>query len=152
MIELSHRITWPAAGTPEWAPHVERWYQLDAPAFAMADAYWKHRETLGQPPGWLLLASPGGSNFTDHQFMATETPSPAKFVHTLPNIRGVSLLQLMKWQGQVLCLQRDPDTISFALEEAARISKSEETLVWVAYARQEGPDWIAGFYRIGQTC
>ncbi len=145
-----HKLQWPASQTPAWADHAERWYQLDPAAFALADAYWTFRTELGEPPGWLLLASPGASNYTDAQFAASDSPSPAKFVHTLPNIRGVSLLQLMKWSGQVLCLQKDPGTVSFALTEAFRLAEFEDTTVWVATVRQVENDWTAAFYKVGR--
>lgn len=146
MTPLRHQISWPVTATPAWAGKVERWYQLDPAAYVLADAYWVFREQLQTPPAWLLLASPAASNFTDAQFAATTTPSPAKFVHTLPNVRGCSLLQLMNWTGQVLCLQKDPETVLFALEEAARIAEAEQAVVWVASSQQVGEDWMAEIY------
>jgi hypothetical protein len=144
-----HRVAWPATQPPEWASQVERWYQLDPAAYVLADTYWTHREHLREPPRWLLLASPAASNFTDHQF-ALSAPSPAKFVHTLPNIRGCSLLQLMNWNGQVLCLQRDPDTVLFALGEAYRLAEAEGQSIWVASARLSGNEWAAEIYTVGK--
>ena len=144
-----HKLQWPVTGTPAWAEKVERWYQLDPAAFALADAYWTFQSSLNEPPGWLILASPAASNFTDAQFAASETPSPAKFVHTLPSIRGVALLQLMKWSGQVLCLQKDPGTIAYALSEAFRLAEFEETTVWVATVSQLKNEWAAAFYKVG---
>jgi hypothetical protein len=144
-----HRSKWPAP-QPEWADKVERWYQLDPAAFVMADAYWTFRAQLKEPPHWLLLASPGASNFTDAQFATATSPSPAKFVHTLPNIRGCSLLQLMKWTGLVLCLQKDPGTILFALSEAFRLAETEEKAIWIASSHQVGEDWAAEIYTVGQ--
>lgn len=143
-----HELRFPVKDTPAWGAEVERWYQLDSASYVLADAYWKFREQLKTPPGWLILASPGASNHTDAQFAAAP-PSPAKFVHTLPNVRGVALLQLMRWPGQILCLQKDPDTVRFALEEAKQLAESEQTEVWVASAYALGPDkWCAEFYKV----
>jgi hypothetical protein len=123
-------IQYPAKAEPEWSSLVERWYQLDTPAYVLAETYWRLRTRLPQPPEWLLLSSPGASNLTDSQFAASAAPSPAKFVHTLPNIRSASLLQVMRWSGKVLCIQNDPYTIVSALTEAVHLLN-------------EGPTWIA---------
>jgi len=145
-----HSITWPLTSEPAWAGHVERWYQLDAASFVLADAYWNYKTYLKDPPNWLILASPGASNVTDAQFAAAPA-SPAKFVHTLPNVRGVALLQLMKWSGQVVCLQKDPGTVTFALGEALRLAETEDTRVWVASVYSNTiNEWTAEFYKVGR--
>ena len=117
---FSFAYDYPATAEPAWAPQVERWYQLDAAAFGLTELYWRERENLSSRPAAMFLASPGGSNFTDRQFAAGATPSPTKFVHTLPNIRSAALLQVMGWSGRVLCLQKDPETVLAALSEAVR--------------------------------
>jgi hypothetical protein len=127
----SEEIEYPAQKEPEWSAQVERWYQLDTPAYILTETYWRLRDKLPpQSPEWLLLASPGASNLTDAQFASTSAASPAKFVHTLPNIRSASLLQVMHWSGKVLCLQNDPSTIVAALTEASDLAS-------------EGPIWLA---------
>lgn len=110
---------YPVKTEPEWAPQVERWYQLDAAAYGVTELYYRNRKKLPLP-GRIFLASPGASNHTDRQF-AQGAPSPSKFVHTLPNIRSAPLLQVMKWSGRVFCIQKDPETITSALLEAANV-------------------------------
>lgn len=124
----SHPFSFPASQEPAWANRVERWYQLDAPAFGLTETYWHHREALRDPPAWIFLCSPRASNDTDAHFAQTTTPSPAKFVHTLPNIRSAPLLQVMNWSGPVLCIQKDPNTILTGLNEALEMNER----VWVA--------------------
>jgi hypothetical protein len=55
----------------------------------------------------------------------------------------------MKWTGQVLCLQKDPGTVLFALGEAFRLFESEEKSVWVASARETDSGWAAEIYTVG---
>lgn len=128
---LSYNFSFPLKTEPEWAQKVERWYQLDAPAMGLAEVYWRHRARLVDSPAWILLASPGASNSTDFQF-ATTAPSPAKFVHTLPNIRSAALLQLMNWSGPVLCIQKDPNTILAAMREGLSLAREIQAPVWIA--------------------
>ena len=124
---LSFRFTHPAEKEPAWKGTVERWYQLDAFAYGLAEAYtvWKRENAeLLSAPGMILLASPQASNQTDFQFAQSGAASPAKFVHTLPNVRCSSLCQVMEWSGPVLCLQKDPFTQVHALREAAAFVES----------------------------
>lgn len=132
-------MTLPTTVAPEWAEKVERWYQLDAAAFALSETYWRHRAALERHPQWLLLASPQGSNLTDVQF--AKGPSPARFVHTLPNVRGASLLQVMNWTGRVLCLQNDPATILTAIGEGMHLPGD----VWIAGMQPKGDREERGF-------
>jgi len=125
---------------------MERWSQLDEAAQNLCAAYWEKRSALGAPPDWIILASPGASNHTDRQFVTAAVPSPAKFVHTLPNVRGAALLQLMQWSGPVLCIQKDPETLETALSEAQALAKSESARVWVASTRCEKGVWSSEFY------
>ena len=113
-----HRPVFPATETPSWAPKVERWYQLDHPAYSMAHAYSVLASVVGPAPHLMILASPRASNDTDFAFASTGASSPSKFVHTLPNIRAVPLLQVMEWAGPLLCVQNDPSTVRSGLEQA----------------------------------
>ena len=127
----SHSFEFPRTETPEWGGKVERWYQLDAAAFALPETFWRHREKLTSRPEIIFLASPLASNLTDAQFVATTAPSPAKFVHTLPNIRGASLLAVMEWAGEVYCLQKDPETVITAISEGMHAVKSSGKEAWI---------------------
>jgi hypothetical protein len=126
-------IPYPAKETPAWAAKSDRWYQLDAPAYSLAQAFDLMKADLGVKPDFLILASPRASNLTDRDFAASGASSPSKFVHTLPNIRASSLLQVMEWAGPMLCVQNDPQTIVSALEEAFVLFEAEEALkrIWV---------------------
>lgn len=130
----------------KWQDRVERWNQLDEAARALCESYWSKREIIGRHPDWLLLASPGASNWTDAQFYNREVPSPSLFVHTLPNVRGAALLQVMQWHGPVLCIQKDPDTVATALNEGRRLAESENVRVWVATVTRVEGAWRAEFY------
>lgn len=130
---------------PEWSTQIERWYQLDGASFALADLFWSNRQTLSTRPAWMLLASPRASNEADLDF--AQNPSPAKFVHTLPNVRGAALIRLMGWNGPTLCLQKDPSTVVTALHEAMELSEQGE--VWVASAEHRRNQWIASLIRVG---
>lgn len=107
----------PAKEPPPWSGRVDRWYQLDAAAFGLCELAARERESAA-PPAFVFLASPGASNDTDFRFASGGASSPSKFVHTLPNVRGSALCQVLGWSGPTLCLQNDPRTIVTALEEA----------------------------------
>ena len=135
MTHQAHRIQipFPAKETPTWAPKSDRWYQLDQPGYSLPQAYSLLKEQLGPAPDMIVLASPQASNHTDRDFAAGGASSPSKFVHTLPNIRAVSLLQAMEWSGPLLCIQNDPATVETALEEAEieLAAKPELSRIWV---------------------
>lgn len=133
-VRITHQaftFEFPAKLEPEWKSKVERWYQLDAAAYGLAEAYWQWRMTLKNRPDFLIMASPSASNVTDLSFAQTGASSPQKFVHTLPNIRAASLCQVMEWAGPLLCLQNGEQTIFSALREAADLVSSELKVVWV---------------------
>ncbi len=130
----------------EWQNRVERSHQLDEAAQILCATWWEKRYSMGPLPDWLILASPSASNWTDAHFVRSEMPSPSKFVHTLPNVRGAALLQLMNWHGPVLCIQNDPHTVHTALLEATMLAVSEKARVWVASSWLEGASWRAEFY------
>lgn len=119
----------PAKEPPAWHQRVERWYQLDSAAFGLCEIYARSKLSEMARPEMLFLASPGGCSRTDIAFVRHGAAAPAKFVHTLPNVRGSVLLQLMNWQGPMLCIQEDPNTIESALVQASRMSK---------------PSWVVG--------
>ena len=133
MTEFSFEFRFPATSPPSWAEQVERWYQLDAFAYGLPEAYvhWQKQGLL--QPNVLILASPGGSNQTDYDFAQgfkkTGVGSPSKFVHTLPNSRSTALLQVMGWSGRLICIQNDPTTIASGLELAEDLAA--EGVIWV---------------------
>lgn len=126
----NHKIIWPPPKEPSWASRVERWYQLDAAAYSIAETFSILQDKISKKPSLLILASPLGSMETDFQFVRGNY-SPSKFVHTLPNIRSTSLLQLMGWQGPVLCFQNDPFTWLTALIEAIDLIGPNHQEIWV---------------------
>lgn len=142
-------IEYPATQEPEWSSKVERWYQLDTPAYVLTETFWRVRHELTERPEWLLLASLGASNLTDSQFASSASPSPAKFVHTLPNIRSASLLQVMQWSGKVLCLQKDPATLVTALEEGLALAREDKSPVWIAVVSGAGRQFTGHLLTLG---
>ncbi len=116
----------PPAAPPAWSRRVERWYQLDAPAYLLPAAFagWG----IESRPRSMILACAGASNATDHAFAAGGAASPAKFVHTLPNVRASALLAVMGWSGPVLTLQRGETQLAEAFREAA--AAKGECWVW----------------------
>lgn len=146
LTHFHYNFSFPAVKEPEWGPLVERWYQLDAPAFGVAQVYWQNRRHLATPPAWLFLCSPAASNGTDSVFALTAQPSPAKFVHTLPNIRSAALLQVMKWAGPVLCLQNDPDTILTGLSEGFALGEELGGPVWVVSVTEGAEGYAAHIF------
>ena len=135
----SYEFSYPTESEPKWSNIVERWYQLDAAAFGIADAlsFWK--DQLKTRPDLVILASPGGSNHTDGLFTQSGATSPSLFVHTLPNIRGSSFCQVMEWNGPVLCIQNDPTTRLTAIREALESFDEETQTVWIVGVTQTGP-------------
>jgi hypothetical protein len=127
----------PAKEEPHWKSMVDRWYQLDAYAYGLAQAYSVWKPTLDGPPSIMILASALASNETDLQFAKqlkeSGIASASKFVHTLPNIRCSSLCQVMNWNGPVLCFQKDPFTQVQALREALGLLESDPSRhsIWV---------------------
>jgi hypothetical protein len=133
-IAVFHQVysyQFPSVQEPQWSHQVERWYQLDAYAYGLAQAYSELRAQFSQPPHFVFLASPEGSNRTDSQFVRAQAASPSKFVHTLPNIRGSSLCQVMQWNGPILCVQQDPSTQIAALREAADLLSPSVHRIWI---------------------
>lgn len=141
-----HSFDFPLASEPEWAAKVERWYQLDAGSFALTETFWRHQQSLEILPKWMLLASPLASNVTDRQFVASGASSPAKFVHTLPNIRSASLLQVMGWTGPVLCLQNDPKTVLTGISEGMGLALSTKRPVWVLSVTGAGVNFTGSIF------
>ena len=135
-ISFAHRaleLEYPATSAPAWAAEVERWYQLDTCAYVLTAAYSAWKGELS-PPARIYLASTGASNRTDRAFAATGATSPTRFVHTLPNIRASSLLQVMDWNGPVFSLHRDPFTLGLALGEALHFTAENSAApAWVFY-------------------
>jgi 3-oxoacyl-(acyl-carrier-protein) synthase len=128
---LEWNFSFPVKTEPEWKEKVDRWYQLDAFSYGLAEFYSLHSEKLGPSPSMILLASPGASNDTDLQFVKTGASSPGKFVHTLPNIRGSALCQVMNWSGPLLCLEHDPRTHESAVQEAKHLLSPTRPVIWV---------------------
>jgi hypothetical protein len=136
-----HRFsfTFPAASEPSWSQKVERWYQLDAAAYGLVQGFSELRESLGSRPDMIVLASPRASNSTDRSFAVTGASSPSKFVHTLPNVRGAPLLQVMGWGGPVICVQDDPQTILNGIDQALGFLETDSRLhrIWVLSVQED---------------
>lgn len=147
LAHYSWEYKFPITMEPEWAGRVERWYQLDAPAYGLTEAYWRHRENLSIKPEWIFLASAGASNPTDAQFAQSPQASPAKFVHTLPNIRSAALLQVMNWSGPVLCVQAGARTLVSALAEALAVAGDKP--VWVLGLTYQESVWTSHIFVLG---
>ncbi len=116
--------TYPTKTTPAWGNIVERWYQLDAAAFVLAESYWFLKDQFLNMPDLIILGSFGASNLTDYHFaqsVLSDAPSAQKFVHSLPNVRSSSLCQVMRWHGPLLCIQYDPRSFEAAVSEARRL-------------------------------
>lgn len=133
-----YEYDFPAKQEPLWASQVERWYQLDAPAYGLAQAYWELCKPSLTPPEFLILASAGASNETDLAFVQGGATSPSKFVHTLPSVRGASLLQVMAWQGPLLCVQNDPQTWLTGCIEGVEWAQTESMQGWLWQTRKAG--------------
>src|SRR4051794_13717675 len=127
----SYNFWFPAQMEPLWSHQVERWYQLDAYSYGLAQAYFSWKGQLEDRPDFIILASPEASNRTDFLFAKTGGTSPSKFVHTLPNVRSSSLCQIIGWNGPLLCLQNDPYTLATGLREAADLLVSPFKRIWV---------------------
>ena len=126
-------ISYPTQEVPRWSHKVNRWNQIDALAFVVLEAYWELKEHL-PPPHQIILDSLHCSNETDWAFVRSNATSPTKFVHTLPNIRGASLVQVMDWQGPLTCFQSS--TPEDALESAKNYHS--QGITWlVTVTRQE---------------
>jgi hypothetical protein len=123
----------PSPATPAWSGSVERWYQMDAMSFGLAEGAARWQDV--PRPDLVLLASPGGSMETDTAFVRAGATSPSRFVHTLPNIRAVGFCQVLAWHGPVLCFQNDPTTCLTALREAGGWTKEYPT-IWVVGTRK----------------
>lgn len=121
-------FAFPNTELPVWHSQVERWYQMDAASYGLCELWSKSKDQA--PPGLIFLASPGGCNEMDLQFVKSGAASPAKFVYTLPSTRSSALLQLMNWQGPLFCVQNDPVTVTSALSEAASLLPHEKD-IWV---------------------
>ncbi|MBI3556414.1 MAG: hypothetical protein HY074_09145 [Deltaproteobacteria bacterium] len=143
--QLTHHrmsFSFPAQNEPVWAAKVDRWYQLDACAYGLSQAWWQLKESLGPRPAFLILASPGASNETDLAFARSGAISPSKFVHTLPNVRASALCQVMDWAGPMLCLQNGSRTLLGGIREGAGLLSPQWPRIWVMSMTSDG----AGHY------
>ncbi len=140
MKERRFLYDFPSVTEPEWAPRVERWYQLDALAYGLVESWWHWRD-LGTP-SLIVAASPGASNESDRRFLAA-APSAVRFVHTLPSVRVAPLCQVMQWTGPVVCIQDGDRTLATAVEEAALLVGPEYPRVWALGVWKDG-----GRYRV----
>jgi hypothetical protein len=144
-----HELSFPAKEPPSWSAKVERWYQLDAYAYLLPEAF--ARWELSSRPSSMLLACGGASNLTDHAFATSGAQSPTKFVHTLPNIRASSLLAVMGWEGTVFSLHRDPCTLAVSFSEAIRrASAGEECWVW-SVRPPASNRWVVDLFTFGSA-
>jgi 3-oxoacyl-(acyl-carrier-protein) synthase len=143
----AHPFSHPVKTAPAWASDVERWYQLDAFAFGMADA--AHAWSGDVRPDLVILASAGGSNMTDAEFATAGARSPALFVHSLPNVRSSAFCQVLKWHGPLFCLQSDPDTFEQATGEARRHFRATGETVWVLGVEIDDARSVVRRFRIG---
>lgn len=125
-----HEFNYPSKQIPAWNNLVDRWYQLDASSFGLADLYWTNKDVLANKPGMIILASDDGSLEADLQFI--KAFSPSKFVYTLPNVRSSALCQVMNWHCPVLCIQQASNSLEKAIVEATTWACSEHNSVWVS--------------------
>lgn len=116
-------IKHPQKEIPEWSRKVERWYQLDAHAFGLCQALSNHPT---KEFDWMVLASPEASTETDFHFAQSETSSPQKFVHTLPNVRASMALQAVGQKSELICMLNAPYTINDGIEEFMALSKEQK--------------------------
>ena len=109
-------FVFPPTEEPVWKSECERWQFLDEASFACAQTIFELR--LTPPPEIFYLCSPEGSNQTDLDFVIGNYMSPAKFVHTLPNVRVSSFFQVSKLKGEVLCFSNGVHSLAYGLNEA----------------------------------
>ena len=131
-------ISFPAVTKPVWSGKVDRWYQLDAAAYGLAQACFQWCQMGSEQPSFMVLASRGASNEADRAFVESGADSPAKSVHTLPSVRSSTVCQVMDWHGPMLCLQENPSTLCVALVEAVKIVCEDVPVVWVLSTWREG--------------
>ena len=110
-----HTVSFPPKTIPTWAERVQRWEQLDAAAFVVADAFASWDEPM---PDALVLANRSASNAADARFASTGAQSPSRFVTTLPSVSLSPLLQLTGWVGLVICVLDGAKTLDTAISEA----------------------------------
>ena len=137
-----HKLNWPPEKEPFWGKIVERWYQLDAAAYSLVETYSILEKNFAKKPFFLILASPLGSMETDFLFARSGASSPSKFVHTLSNIRGSSLMQVMDWQGPLICFQNDPITWLTGLNEAIDLSSDVNHEIWVIHFKKTNEEGV----------
>jgi len=103
---------------PKWREQVERWYQIDAPSYALCESYWQNRDFLKDLPQAVYINSPDCSFKTDQSFC--KTLSPSKFVHTLPSVRTSALFQLLMWRGPMYSfVGEQAEILRFAQDDIA---------------------------------
>lgn len=117
----------PIGYEPSWKDKVERWYQLDEASFLLCEAIssWQQKDLL-RPFSRVIYLSEGGSNLADADFASSVTPSPSKFVYTLPNIAPSVFIQLLGWSGPILCLS--PVDIQKSLKFSLKLAKNQKAV------------------------
>lgn len=142
-LQLKTHFNSTAFPEPEWKTAVERWYQLDAPAFMVCESYWRNKTQLTLPPDVVLVNSPQTSFATDQLFC--KSLSPSKFVHTLPSVRTSALFQLMNWRGPSFSFIDTREKILAYGEEL--VQKKVHSNVWYVHV-EETPNLLVDLYVI----
>lgn len=112
----------PRKDKPMWSNKIQRWNQLDEHSNILLEASYQFQDELHPRPDLLILASFQASNTSDYKF-AHSRPSPAKFVHTLPNVRGSLLCLLNDWTVPLYTIQSKERAIIQAIEQCQKLTQ-----------------------------
>ncbi len=122
--------------TPSWSSKIQRWYQLDNPAYVLAE--FANQIRSFKSPDLVVLSGNGASNSTDLAFVGGDSPRPSTFVHTLPNVRFSSFSELLSWNGPMICLGSHPHSHHQALVESYSIWKKEPSgTIWSLFLEEK---------------
>ena len=131
---------------PKWAGLIKRWNQLDGEAFAVAQASYDNREFIGKP-SLIVFTSMEGSAPTDCDFVNSSKVSPAFFVHTLPNVRAMSLSLIIEQESRVLCLSRGEKSLISCIDQFYKLSQNQQDVLLVA-TKKVDHNYECDFYKL----
>lgn len=131
---------------PAWANKIQRWSQLDAQSYAVAESTFRHLDFFSDIDQFIILSSQGSFQ-TDYLFAHGAKLSPSSFVHTLPNIRSLAFSQISGREGVMFCFSQGKHSLIKFFNEAIIAHQTKVSLV--LNLNKRGAFYECDFYRLG---
>ncbi|WP_413575233.1 hypothetical protein ACLVWU_13110 [Bdellovibrio sp. HCB290] len=116
---------------PAWKEKFPQWNLLNEVSYAFCEALHRWEYLKDRPhPDVIFLALPEGSNLSDFEFVEDGAKDPGKFIFTFPNMQASIMMQILGFNGRVLCFNNGIKTSEFAKNECKEIAKTGK-IAWL---------------------